>query len=145
MVVIRLARTGAKKKPFYHIVAADKRSARDSRYIERLGYYNPSARGANIMLKLEMERIDHWLGQGAQPSDRVNKLIQDFKKAGVPEIAGAANDEKIAARAKVKTAKKEADAKAKAAAEAKAKAEEEAAAAAEAANNADATEETPAE
>ena len=76
MVTIRLARAGAKKRPFYHIVAADSRSPRDGRYIERLGYFNPVASGREQKLKLEQERIDYWLSQGAQPTERVAGLIK---------------------------------------------------------------------
>ena len=76
MVTIRLARSGAKKRPFYHIVAADSRSKRDGRCIERLGYFNPLALGQEQTLKLERERIDYWLSQGARPSARVAKLIK---------------------------------------------------------------------
>ena len=60
MVTIRLARGGAKKRPFYHIVVTDSRSRRDSRYIERLGYFNPMAKGQEVRLNLENDRIDHW-------------------------------------------------------------------------------------
>lgn len=81
MVVIRLARGGAKKRPFYHIVAADKRRPLTGRYIERLGYFNPIARGQEIPLHMNFERIQHWLTLGAQPSDRVQNLIKDFLKA----------------------------------------------------------------
>jgi len=81
MVTIRLARSGAKKRPFYHIVVTDSRSRRDSRYIERLGYFNPMAKGQEVRLNLENDRIDHWLGQGAQASERVAKLLKDEKKA----------------------------------------------------------------
>ena len=81
MVTIRLARGGAKKRPFYHIVVTDSRSRRDSSYIERLGYYNPMAKGQEVRLNLENARIDHWLGQGAQASERVAKLLKDEKKA----------------------------------------------------------------
>ena len=81
MVTIRLARGGAKKRPFYHIVVTDSRSRRDSRYIERLGYYNPMAKGQEVRLNLENDRIDHWLGQGAQASERVAKLLKDEAKA----------------------------------------------------------------
>ena len=81
MVTIRLARGGAKKRPFYHIVVTDSRSRRDSSYIERLGYYNPMAKGQEVRLNLENDRIDHWLGQGAQASVRVAKLLKDEKKA----------------------------------------------------------------
>ena len=76
MVTLRLARAGAKKRPFYHIVAADSRSPRDGRYIERLGYFNPVASGREEKLKLEQERIDYWLSQGAQPTERVAGLIK---------------------------------------------------------------------
>ena len=81
MVTIRLARGGAKKRPFYHIVVTDSRSRRDSRYIERLGYFNPMAKGQEVRLNLENDRIDHWLGQGAQASERVAKLLKDEAKA----------------------------------------------------------------
>ena len=81
MVTIRLARGGAKKRPFYHIVVTDSRSRRDSRYIERLGYFNPMAKGQEVRLNLEDERIAHWLGQGAQPSERVAKLLKAAPKA----------------------------------------------------------------
>ena len=76
MVTIRLARAGAKKRPFYHIVAADSRSPRDGRYIERLGFFNPVASGREQKLKLEQERIDYWLSRGAQPTERVAGLIK---------------------------------------------------------------------
>jgi small subunit ribosomal protein S16 len=75
MVTIRLARGGAKKRPFYHVVVADSRMPRDGRYIERVGFFNPVATGQEVRLQLKSERIDYWLSQGAQPSDRVNKLI----------------------------------------------------------------------
>ena len=76
MVTLRLARAGAKKRPFYHIVAADSRSPRDGRYIERLGFFNPVASGREEKLKLEQERIDYWLSRGAQPTERVAGLIK---------------------------------------------------------------------
>ena len=76
MVTIRLARAGAKKRPFYPIVAADSRSPRDGRYIERLGFFNPIASGREEKLKLEQERVDYWLSQGAQPTERVAGLIK---------------------------------------------------------------------
>lgn len=81
MVTIRLARTGAKKRPFYHIVVADSRKPRDGRYIERLGFFNPVAVGSEERLRLDRERVDHWISQGAQPSDRVAKLVKDAAKA----------------------------------------------------------------
>ena len=80
MVTIRLARAGAKKRPFYHIVATDSRNPRDGRYIERLGYFNPIATGQEQRLSLEQERIDYWLAQGAQPSERVAGLIKTSAK-----------------------------------------------------------------
>lgn len=80
MVVIRLTRGGSKKKPFYHVVAADKRRARDSRYIERLGFYNPNAGGLDVKLQLNQERINYWLQTGAQPSERVVALIKQAAK-----------------------------------------------------------------
>jgi small subunit ribosomal protein S16 len=76
MVVIRLSRGGAKKRPFYHIVVADKRRSRDGRFIEELGYYNPIATGKDIQLMLDIERVNHWISQGAQASDRVKHLIK---------------------------------------------------------------------
>ena len=76
MVTIRLSRTGAKKKPFYHIVVADSRNKRDGRYIERIGFYNPGAKGNEVTLKLDSNRVEHWQSHGAQVSDRVSKLIK---------------------------------------------------------------------
>ncbi len=81
MVTIRLARTGAKKRPFYHIVVADSRRARDGRYIERVGFFNPIATGGEERLRIERDRIDHWVSQGAQPSDRVAQLLKVHVKA----------------------------------------------------------------
>jgi small subunit ribosomal protein S16 len=81
MVTIRLARSGAKKRPFYHIVVADSRRARDGRYIERVGFFNPIATGGEERLRIEKERVDHWVSQGAQASDRVAKLLKDHAKA----------------------------------------------------------------
>lgn len=77
MVTIRLSRTGAKKKPFYHIVVTDSRNKRDGRSLERLGFFNPMATGQEEPLRLNMERIEYWLSQGAQTSDRVAKLLKD--------------------------------------------------------------------
>lgn len=76
MVTIRLSRGGAKKRPFYHIVVTDSRNKRDGRFIERLGFYNPVAKGAEETLRVDRERVNHWVSQGAQPSDRVAKLLQ---------------------------------------------------------------------
>lgn len=81
MVVIRLSRVGAKKRPFYHIVVTDSRKRRDGgSYIERIGYYNPIARGQEIPLHIEMDKVEHWQGNGAQVSDRAQALIKQFKK-----------------------------------------------------------------
>lgn len=83
MVTIRLARGGAKKRPFYHVVVADSRMPRDGRYIERVGFFNPIATGQEVRLQLKSERIDYWLSQGAKPSDRVNKLIESNRSEPV--------------------------------------------------------------
>ncbi len=80
MVTIRLSRGGAKKQPFYHVVATDSRARRDGRYIERLGFYNPVARGDSTEVKLDMERVDYWVGVGAQMSDSVAKIVKDQRK-----------------------------------------------------------------
>ena len=76
MVKIRLARGGSKKRPFYSIVVADQRRAATSRFIERLGFFNPVARGNEEKLRLDLERVQFWVGQGAQPSQRVENLIK---------------------------------------------------------------------
>jgi small subunit ribosomal protein S16 len=81
MVVIRLARGGSKKRPFYQIVAADKRAPRDGRFIEKLGFHNPVARGQEEELRLDLERVDHWLSTGAQPTDTAKTLIKQARKA----------------------------------------------------------------
>lgn len=75
MVKIRLSRGGAKKKPFYHIVVADSRNKRDGRRIERIGFYNPMAKGQEERLRLDLERVDYWTGVGAQLSERVQNLV----------------------------------------------------------------------
>lgn len=77
MVTIRLARSGAKKKPFYHVVVTDSRNRRDGRYLERLGFFNPVAQGNEEKLRLNRERIDYWVSKGAQTSDRVAKLLKN--------------------------------------------------------------------
>ena len=81
MVTIRLSRTGAKRQPFYHIVVTDSRRARDGRFIERLGFFNPVARGQQEELRLNRERADYWLGQGARPSERVASLLKQAAQA----------------------------------------------------------------
>ncbi|VAX05448.1 SSU ribosomal protein S16p [hydrothermal vent metagenome] len=81
MVTIRLSRAGAKKRPFYHVVVTDSRNARDGRYIERLGFFNPIATGGEERLRLDRERIEHWVSKGAQTSDRVASLLKEQAKA----------------------------------------------------------------
>jgi small subunit ribosomal protein S16 len=81
MVTIRLARGGSKKRPFYHLTVADSRKSRDGRFIERVGYFNPVARGQEARLNVEFERVDHWVAQGAQVSERVQQLLKEAKKA----------------------------------------------------------------
>jgi small subunit ribosomal protein S16 len=81
MVVIRLARGGAKKRPFYNIVVADSRERRDGRFIERVGYYNPMAAANEQALRVAMDRVTHWVGVGAQPSPTVRRLVEQAKKA----------------------------------------------------------------
>ncbi len=81
MVTIRLSRGGAKKRPFYHVVVTDSRSKRDGRYIERIGFFNPVAAGREERLRLDGERIEYWLGTGAQTSGRVGSLIKEFQKS----------------------------------------------------------------
>ena len=88
MVSIRLSRGGAKKRPFYHIVVTDRRNRRDGRYIERLGYFNPIAVDAKDKIRLDLPRIEYWVGQGAQPSDRVKSLLKGYtKQADTPAVA----------------------------------------------------------
>jgi small subunit ribosomal protein S16 len=84
MVVIRLARTGAKKRPFYHVVVADQRSPRNGRNLERVGYFNPIAVGPEARVSLDLARIEYWLSCGAQPSDRIRSLIKEARKLPVP-------------------------------------------------------------
>ena len=81
MVVIRLARSGAKKRPFYNIVAADSRNRRDGRFIERVGFYNPVANEKQERVRLNAERLNHWVAQGAQLSEAVAKLVKEQKVA----------------------------------------------------------------
>lgn len=80
MVTIRLAKGGAKGRPFYHIVVTDSRKRRDSGYIERLGYFNPVAKGQEVRFFVEIEQYDHWLSKGAQPSERVANLVKQHIK-----------------------------------------------------------------
>lgn len=81
MVIIRLQRGGAKKRPFYQVVVADSRRARNGRFIENVGFFNPTAQGQSERLRLNLERVEHWVGQGAGLSDRVARLVKDAQKA----------------------------------------------------------------
>ena len=81
MVKIRLSRGGAKKRPFYHIVVADARSKRDGRRIERIGFFNPMAKGQEETLRLDLERVDYWTGVGAQLSQRVENLVSQARSS----------------------------------------------------------------
>jgi small subunit ribosomal protein S16 len=87
MVSIRLSRGGAKKRPFYHIVATDSRNRRDGRYLERLGFFNPVASGQEEKLRIDLERVDYWLGHGARPSDRVAALVKNYRAQQQAEAA----------------------------------------------------------
>ncbi len=85
MVTIRLSRGGAKKRPFYHITVSDSRRARDGRFIERIGFFNPGARGQEERLRLDLARMDYWKSQGAQLSPRVAKLAKGAAAAATTE------------------------------------------------------------
>jgi small subunit ribosomal protein S16 len=123
---IRLARGGSKKRPFYRVVAADSRMPRDGRFIEKLGTYNPLLpKDSEERVKLDMERVQYWLDQGAQPSDRVSRFLE---AAGVLEKKERANMKKAEPGQKAKERAEEKAEKAAAAAEAAAAPAEEAAA-----------------
>ena len=81
MVTIRLSRGGAKKRPFYHLTVADSRNPRDGRFIGRVGFFNPQARGQEERLRVSLERVEYWQGKGAQVSARVATLLKDAAKA----------------------------------------------------------------
>ena len=131
MVVIRLSRGGSKKSPFYNVVVADSRNRRDGRFIERVGFYNPSAKAGAEGLRIDAARVSHWTGNGAQMSDTVARLVKTHAKGPEAAIAAKAKDAAKADAAKAKAAALEAE-KAKAAADAaKAKADEKAVAEAE--------------
>lgn len=101
MVSIRLARAGAKKRPFYHVVVSDSRNSRDGRFIERVGFFNPIAVGQEERLRLDQERLAYWKAQGAKESAAVAKLIKQVQRRaeGKPEVKPGA---KRAARASAK-------------------------------------------
>jgi len=86
VVVIRLARGGARNRPFYNIVVADSRMPRDGRFIERIGFYNPKASGKETPFRIQLDRVAHWVSKGAQPSDAVRKLV----KRGKSQVTGQA-------------------------------------------------------
>ncbi|MGK0499722.1 MAG: small subunit ribosomal protein S16 [Oceanicoccus sp.] len=81
MVTIRLSRGGSKKRPFYHLNVSDSRTSRDGRFIERVGFFNPVAKGAEERLRVDQDRVEYWVGQGAQLSDRVAKLVSEAPAA----------------------------------------------------------------
>lgn len=89
MVTIRMNRGGAKGRPFYNIVAADSRARRDGRFVERVGFYNPIASGAEEGLRIDMARVNYWVGTGAQVSPSVARLIKQFAKQAKPAAAAA--------------------------------------------------------
>lgn len=139
---IRLARGGSKKRPFYRVVAADSRMPRDGRFIEKLGTYNPLLpKDSEERVKLDMERVQHWLSQGAQPTDRVARMLE---AAGTLEKKERNNPNRAKPGKKAQDRVEEKAAKAEAAAEAAKEAEEAAKEAAKAAAEAPA-EEAPAE
>ena len=90
MVVIRLSRGGSKKRPFYHITVADRRNSRNGRFIERVGFFNPIARGQEVRLKLDSEAIGRWVAKGAQVSPRVDVLMKDAASQAAAETSVAA-------------------------------------------------------
>lgn len=81
MVTIRLQRGGAKKRPFYQVVVADSRYSRDGRFIEKIGFFNPTARGQEEKIRLDLARVEYWVSKGAGLSDRVTRLVKDVRKA----------------------------------------------------------------
>lgn len=136
MVIIRLARGGAKKNPFYNVVVADSRNRRDGRFIERVGFYNPSATAGAEGLRIDLARVTHWQGNGAQLSDTVARLVKFHAKGPEAAIAAKVKDAAKAEAVKAKATTEEA-AKLKVAADAS-KAEAEAKAATEAKDAAEA-------
>ena len=102
MVVVRLAKSGAKKNPYYFITVADSRKPRDGAFIERLGFFNPSAKGSEERMRFNVERLDHWISQGAQLSDKVKELANDARLS--PDELQAKLDAKKAKRDQKKEA-----------------------------------------
>jgi small subunit ribosomal protein S16 len=90
MVVIRLARGGAKKRPFFNVVVADSRNPRDGRFIERVGFYDPKAPQGRESLRFDLNRLAHWQGKGAQVSPTVARLAKQYSKAAAAQAPAAA-------------------------------------------------------
>lgn len=93
MVTIRLARHGGKKRPFYHVTVAEKTAKRDGRFIERVGFYNPVARGKEERLRIDVERVDYWLGSGARPTERVAHLVKLWRRQQAEALSAEAATE----------------------------------------------------
>lgn len=108
MVIIRLARGGAKKTPFYNVVVADSRNRRDGRFIERVGFYNPSASANAEGLRIDLARVTHWQNNGAQLSETVARLVKFHAKGPEHAIAAKAKDAAKVEAAKAKAAAAEA-------------------------------------
>jgi small subunit ribosomal protein S16 len=87
MVIIRLARGGTTKRPFYHVVVTDRRNPRDGRYIERVGFFNPIATGGEERLRVDLGRVEHWVGRGAQTSERVADLLKQYRSSAASAAA----------------------------------------------------------
>ena len=102
MVIVRLAKSGAKKNPYYFITVADSRKPRDGAFIERLGFFNPSAKGSEERMRFNLDRLDHWISNGAQLSDKVKELAKDARLS--PEDL----EKKLKAKKEKKLQKKEA-------------------------------------
>ena len=99
MVIIRLARSGAKKNPYYFITVADERRPRDGAFIERLGFFNPSAKGQEERLRIDIEKLEEWVSKGAQVSERIKSLIKESKLTS-EEFAAKVEAKKVKAQAK---------------------------------------------
>ena len=90
MVTIRLTRRGGRNQPFYHVVVTDSRKRQGGSSLELVGFFNPVARGKDVRLRLELGRIEYWVGQGAQLSDRVKELVTRYRKQAAQPVASAA-------------------------------------------------------
>ncbi|MET0282323.1 MAG: 30S ribosomal protein S16 [Steroidobacteraceae bacterium] len=87
MVIIRLTRRGSRNQPYYHVVVTDHRKRQGGKSLEQLGFFNPKARKAEPKLRLDLARIEYWLSQGAQKSERVDQLVREYRKTAVPAAA----------------------------------------------------------